>query len=313
MAFLFSGGNLDIHDPDMWRRLLAKELPDLEFRLWPEEVGDPSEITFALIHRPTPGLFNSFPNLKGIFSVGAGVENILSDPDLPARVPVIRLVTRAMTERMCEFVIYWVLHFHRQFDSFREQERQKRWRKIRSPEAGARTVGIMGPGELGMAAAHKLAWLGFDVALWGRRPRLLEDMAAFHGEDGLRPFLARSQILVCLLPETPATHDLIDSGVLARLPPGACVVNLARGAILVEKDLLAAVEAGHIAGAALDAFRTEPLPENHPFWSHPRIHVTPHAAGWNTVERSVALVADSIRTILAGGTPRLVADTSAWG
>ena len=206
-----------------------------------------------------------------------------------------------------------VLHFHRQFESFREQEHQRLWRKIRTPEAGARTVGIMGPGELGMAAARKLAWLGFDVALWGRRPRQLEGIATFHGGDGLGPFLARSQILVCLLPQSPATTDLIDANLLARLPRGACVINLARGVIVVEEDLLAAIDSGHVAGAALDAFRTEPLPEDHPFWSHPRIHVTPHAAAWNTAERSVALLADSICTILAGGTPRLVADRSGWG
>ena len=292
MPVLFRSSSID--NAQRWREALAREMPELEFRVWPE-IGDPAEIEFALVWRPQPGLLASLPNLRLIASLGAGVDHILVDPALPRHVPLVRLVDPYMTVAMSEYVLMQVLRLHRQEPDYAAQQRAGIWRELPQPNASERLVGILGLGELGRDAAVKLRALGFDVAGWSRTPKSVEGVASFHGADGLAPFLARSEILVCLLPLTPETENILNRETFARLPRGAALVNAARGRHLAEADLIAALESGQLSWAVLDVFRDEPLPAEHPFWRHERILMTPHAAAITNPPTAARVVADTFR------------------
>jgi len=306
MALLFSSKG---DDPARWRAELNARLPDLEFRVWPDGVGDPLEIEYALAWRPKPGALRAFPNLKAIFSLGAGVDHVFRDADLPAGVPVVRLVDKALTRNMTEYVLHWVLHYHRGFPQYAELQRRGEWRALSIPDPPQRKrVGIMGLGVLGGAVARALLGLGFTVAGWSRTSKHIDGVESFAGDAGLSPFLGRLHILVCLLPLTPETDGIIDRRTLSTLPAGAFVINVARGGHVVEEDLVAALDAGHVAGATLDVFREEPLPENHPFWRHPRVIVTPHVASQTDPRSAADEVAANILRIRAGQPPINIAD-----
>ena len=295
-------------DPAPWRDVLTEEVPGLDFRVWPDEVDDPARIDIAVVALPPPGLLKTFPNLKAILSMWAGVEVMLRDPDLPRDVPLGRLVDRAMTRDMTHHVVHWVLHYHRDVHRYAEQQRQGKWKSHRYPEAADRRVGILGLGALGGAAARALADLGFSVAGWATHPKSIEGVEAFLGNDGLIPFLERTDILVSLLPLTPATEGIINRATLAQLPKGAYIINAGRGGSVVDDDLIAALDSGHIAGASLDVFRTEPLPADHPFWRHPGVALTPHIASHTTPRTAAREVALDIRRIAAGEKPRNLVD-----
>lgn len=283
MALLFSS---DIDSADWWREELTRRMPSLDFRAWPD-IGDVADIDYALVWKPQPGLLATLPNLKAIFSLGAGVDHLFEDPSLPGGVPVTRVVDPNLTQRMTEYVLLHVLRYHRQHEAYAAQQARAEWRELPQPAAGDRRVGVMGLGVLGGDAALGLAALGFAVAGYSRSPKQLDEIETFDGEAGLAPFLARTEILVNLLPLTSATEDMLDTRLFAALPRGAVVINTGRGRQLVEDDLLAALESGHLAGATLDVFRDEPLPPAHPFWAHPAITITPHVASI-TDPRSVA-------------------------
>jgi glyoxylate/hydroxypyruvate reductase A len=282
-----------------WRRELARHLPDLEFRIWPE-IGDPTEIDAALVWRPPPGLLDRLPNLKLIASLGAGVDHIFVDPALPPGVPVVRLVDPYMTAAMSEYVQLQVLRLHRGDLRYLAQQRQRIWRQWPQASAAERRVGVLGLGVLGGDAALKLKVLGFDVAGWSRSEKKLAGIPSFHGADGLAALARRSEILVCLLPLTPATEGILDARLFQRLPRGAALVNCARGRHLVEADLLAALARGQLGAAVLDVFRDEPLPADHPFWRHERILVTPHVAAATHPPTAALAVADNLRRLAAG-------------
>ena len=297
MALLFV---TDFDDPQDWVPALKAELPDLDVRVWPE-IGDPAEIVYTLAWNPKPGLLASLPNLKAIFSLGAGVDGILADDSLPQTVPLVRMVDDSLTEGMVEYVVLQVLDWHRQADIYRGQQRKALWRPRRQKLARERTVGVMGLGELGRATAAALAMLKFDVAGWSRSARTLDGVTCFHGADqGFGHFLARSEILICLLPLTRETAGILCGKTFARLPMGAYLINAARGGHLVETDLLAALGGGRIAGAALDVFADEPLPRGHPFWRDPRITITPHIASVTHARTAARSVAANIRRVEAG-------------
>ena len=204
---------------------------------------------------------------------------------------------------MAEWVLLQVLRFHRQGMEYEQFQREGRWVKLPAPETSTKRVGILGMGALGAQAATTIAALGFDVAGWSRTRKEIAGVKSFAGADEFDAFLARTDILCCLLPLTPETTDIIDADTLAKLPKGAFVVNSGRGAQLVEEDLLAALESGHIAGASLDVFRTEPLPKDHPFWTHPKVQVWPHVSAQTNAESGADQVAENIRRIFAGETP----------
>ena len=278
---------------------MAAHLGALDFRVWPD-TGNVEDVDAALVWKPPAGMLKRFPNLELIASLGMGVDHIFLDPELPEGVPVARIVDPDMVEQMCEYVLFAVLDHYRGFGIFQQSQREGRWRQMRPPAAARRRVGILGLGAIGAGAAGRLAALGFDVAGWSRTPKTLAGVESFHGPDGFMPFLARSEIVVCLLPLTPETEGILDATAFAAMPKGGFVVNAARGGHLVEEDLLSALDSGHLAGAALDVFRTEPLPAGHPFWDHPKVRVTPHIAGLTRPETASSQIAENIRRLRAG-------------
>jgi len=282
-----------------WKAQLSRLMPDLDIRVWPE-VGNLGEIEYALVWQPEPGLLASLPNLKLILSLGAGVDHILWDPDLPRHLPIIRLVDPYMTDAMSEYVVLQVLRLHRQDLVYRAQQDAAVWHELAQKNAGERRVGILGFGELGRDAAKKLKGLGFDVAAWSRSEKTVAGAESHSGTAGLPRLLARSEILVCLLPLTAETEGILNARTLALLPKGAALINAARGGHLVEEDLIAALDCGQLSAAVLDVFREEPLTADHPFWRHPRIVVTPHIAALTNPPTAAPIILDTIRRFETG-------------
>ncbi len=286
-------------DPQDWVRAFAAHLPEIEVCVWPR-VGDPRAVEYALVWSPGKDFFGELTGLKAIFGMGAGVDKLLAHAGLPAGVPVVRMVEPALTEGMSQFVLYHVLRFHRSMDEYRRQQRRHVWRPLPQVPAHERRVGVMGLGTLGGDVARRLADLDFAVAGWSRTARSLPGVECFHGGDALMAFLRRAEILVCLLPLTPATEGLLDAERLGELPPGACLINASRGALVDEQALLEALDGGRLAGAALDVFAHEPLPAQHPFWEHPAVAVTPHVASLTAPASAAAAVAANIRRLERG-------------
>ena len=282
-----------------WRPLLGELLSEHEIRYWPE-IGDKAAIEYALVWQPEAGLLGSLPNLKLIVGLGAGVDHLLRDPSLPRDVPIVRLVDPYMTDAMSEYVVLQVLRLHRQDLDYLAQQRAGIWQEREQKNAAERTVGILGFGTLGQDAGRKLKSLGFDVAGWSRGTRQISGFATHAGAAGLDALLARSEILVCLLPLTAATAGILNAASFARLPRGAGLVNAGRGGHLVEEDLIPALDAGQLSGAVLDVFREEPLPQAHPFWRHPRIILTPHIAAETNPPTAAPIIRDAIRRCEAG-------------
>jgi glyoxylate/hydroxypyruvate reductase len=296
MALLFRS---TVDSAARWRAQLTKLRETLDIRVWPD-IGDPEEIDYALVWRPEPGFLASLPSLKLILSLGAGVDHLLGDPQLPRHLPIVRLVDPHMTDAMSEYVVLQVLRLHRHDLDYRAQQQERVWRELDQKNAAARRVGILGFGALGRDAAKKLKGLGFDVAAWSRSEKSLAGVESYAGVDGLPRLLGRSEILVCLLPLTAETEGILNARNLALLPRGAALVNAARGAHLVEDDLFAALTSGQISGAVLDVFHDEPLPADHPFWNHPRVVVTPHVAAFTNPATAAPIILDNIRRFEEG-------------
>jgi glyoxylate/hydroxypyruvate reductase A len=303
MALLF-------HSPDedavAWCTALRRHEPGLDVRVSPH-IGDRADLDAALVWRAPPGLLGSLPNLRLILSLGAGVDAMLADPTLPD-LPLCRLVDPSLTRMMGEFVLTLVLKYHRQLDLFAIAQREARWQFLLPRQPEETQVGILGLGELGSHAARVLRGHGFAVRGWSRSRRELEGVATFAGAEELPAFLAGSAVLVCLLPLTEQTRGILDARLFAGLPPGARLINLGRGAHLVEPDLLAALGSGQLAHASLDCFTDEPLPPAHPFWRHPQIDVTPHVASFALPESAAAGVVDNLRRLRAGQPLRNLVD-----
>ena len=262
---------------EWWLQTMQSLLPDIECRLWGNP-GNIEDIEYAAVWRPPPGGLKQFPNLQAIFSIGAGVDHVLCDPELPPQIPIVRTVGDDLIQRMTEYIALHTLRFHRRLAEFQVQQNNAHWNAIITPPAPLRTVGLMGLGVMGIAAAQALKALGFRVIGWSRSAKQLEGINCFNGPAQFQGFLSETEILVCLLPLTPETDSILNQNTFTALPESAYLINVGRGEHLVEDDLLRALDSGHLAGATLDVFRTEPLPADHPFWRHPKITVTPHTA-----------------------------------
>jgi glyoxylate/hydroxypyruvate reductase A len=285
-------------DPKGWEARFRALAPQHGFQVWPDHMGDPAEVTYAAVWKPPHKLLAEYPNLKAIFSLGAGVDDLMNDRDLPA-VPVVRIVDPDLTMRMTEYVALHVLAYHRRLRLYEEQQRERLWRDHEQPAAGEVAVGIMGLGALGSSTALALQRLGFRVAGWSRGAKSFPGIECFHGEEALAPFLSRTEILVCLLPSTPATNGILNLKTFGWLKRdgalrGAYLINAGRGALQVEADIVAALDRELLAGATLDVFATEPLPATSPLWLHPKVTVTPHNAAASSPQ---ALVANVLRQI----------------
>lgn len=282
-----------------WVKYLSALDSAVDIRVWPE-VGDADDIEFAFCWNHPPGEFKKFKNLKCIASLGAGVDHILRDRELPANVPVTRVVEPSMAQSMSEYAVLAVLNYCRQFDLYRSDQSQKKWQP-RIPLLTAETgIGIMGLGQLGKDAAQKLSHLGFTVTGWSQTPKDIEGVICLAGEEAFDDFLSRARILICMLPLTPKTRGILNRETFHKLPHGAYVVNVARGQHLIEKDLFAAVDSGQLDGACLDVFEVEPLPEDHPFWSHPKIRVTPHISSLTYPKAVAPQIMDNYHRMKAG-------------
>ena len=286
---------------DWWVELMQGLLPDWDI-VSMDAVTDPSNVHYAVVWRPRTGDIARFPNLKAIVSVGAGIDHVLADAGLPQGVPIIRTVGQDLTQRMKEYVALHVLRHHRDMPRQLLAQQQRDWHSIVVPVAPNRVVGVMGLGNLGAASARVLSQIGFATRGWSKTPKSIEGVKTFTGNDGLTPFLSGCEILVNMLPLTSATAGILSSDLFAQLPKEACLINCARGQHLVDNDLLAALDSGHIKQATLDVFHTEPLPSDHPFWTHPAITVTPHIASRIDAETGGSLIATNLKIFEVTGT-----------
>lgn len=287
-----------------WIGPLRAAVPELRVELL--ETLDPGEVDYGAVWGAASG-FAKCRNLKAIVSLGAGVDHILAEPAL-AHLPLVRMIDPGLTRAMSEFALLQVLYHHRRMVDFALSQRRREWQQRSIPLAKERTVGILGLGILGRDAAKFLRHVGFRVLGWSRTARRVAGVRAFAGADGLPRLLARTDILVCLLPLTPATRGILDARLFAQLPKGAAVINLARGAHLIESDLVAALDSGHLSGASLDVFEREPLPRDNPLWAHPKVVVTPHVASLTNIDTGALFVARTVRSLIAGKRPRGLVD-----
>jgi glyoxylate/hydroxypyruvate reductase A len=280
-----------------WEAKLRALAPHRDLHLWPDRIGARPQIAYACVWKPPTGLLSALPNLKVIFSLGAGVDHLVSDPDLP-RVPIVRIVDPDLTSRMTEYVVLQVLMHHRRLRLYQDQQAERVWREYPQPAAGEVGVGIMGLGVLGRDAAQVLRRLGFRVAGLSRTGSSMADVETFR-PDQRAAFLARTEILVCLLPLTAETRGIICLRLLRGLKRdgalgGAYLINAGRGDLQIEADILAALQEETLAGVSLDVFATEPLPPESPLWLHPKVTITPHVAA---VSDPGALVANVLQQI----------------
>ncbi|MGI9493047.1 MAG: 2-hydroxyacid dehydrogenase [Geminicoccaceae bacterium] len=284
---------------EWWLEHMQSLLPEIECRSW-EDPGDPTDIEIAVVWKPPAGGLKRFPNLRAIVSIGAGIDHVLADPELPKHVPIIRTTGEDLKIRMREYVTLHVLRLHRRLPEIEAAQERREWLQLVNPPAYERKIGLLGLGDLGSDCARALAALGFDVAGWSRRPKSIDGVKSFSEQEGLAAFLRRTEILVCLLPLTPATEGILNADLFEKLPKGAALINAARGGHLVEIDLLPALDTGQIGAATLDVFHTEPLPADHPFWSHPKILVTPHVASLIDPVAGGKAIAANVKKFLAG-------------
>jgi glyoxylate/hydroxypyruvate reductase A len=282
--------------PEPWIAGLRAALPAAEVAVW--EPGAPAA-DYAVVWAPPQAFLDEQPGLRAVFNIGAGVDALLK-LRLPPTARVVRLDDAGMSVQMAEYVCHAVIRHFREFDGYEADVQQGRW-SYRKPRSRADfAVGVMGLGVLGSRVAQALRVFEFPVNGWSRSPKALDGVRGFSGREGFNDFLAASRVLVNLLPLTPDTQDILNRGTLSRLQPGGYIVNVARGAHLVDEDLLALLDEGHLAGATLDVFRTEPLPAGHPFWAHPKITVTPHTSARTLRDESIAQIAGKIRALEQG-------------
>lgn len=291
-------GSFEDDERDAWLAELQDALPDVRWHLTATP-ANAELIAAAVVANPPPGSLQGLPNLRLIQSLWAGVDRLLSDPSLPD-VPVARMVDPAMSAAMAETALWATLSLHRHFYDYARQQRACDWQQLPQRRADEIQVTLLGTGQMGRVCAMRLLAQGYRVTGWNLRGGTLEGLPLEYGMDALRPLLARSDIVINLLPLTPQTRDLLDRRFFEALRPGAGLVNLARGGHLVETDLLQALARGQVGHAVLDVFRSEPLPAAHPFWSHPRVTVLPHVAAATDMRSAARIAVHNLRALRDG-------------
>ena len=283
-----------------WLKDFSKYLPEAEFEIW--HAGEKSQpCDYAVVWSPPEAMLPELAQVKAIFNTGAGVDALLRYGDaIPREIPIIRLGDAGMGLQMAEYVTHAVLRYFRRFDDYERQARAGIWAALPPYNREDFAIGVLGLGALGMRVIEALAPFGFPLRGWSRTEKRINGVQCYQGLDGLDTFLRGSRVLVCMLPLTPETNNLIDRSNLGKLPAGAYVINVARGAHIAEPELLSLIKSGHIAAATLDVFRNEPLPAQHPFWQEPRITITPHVSALTLRRESVQQIADKIRNFESG-------------
>lgn len=282
--------------PAPWIDALRTALPGADVEEWQPGAAAADHV---VVWAPPQQLFDEQPRLRGIFNMGAGVDALLK-LRLPPQAMLVRLDDAGMSVQMAEFVCHAIIRHFRELDVYERDVAQGKW-SFRKPRLRPDfPVGIMGLGVLGERVAQAVAHFEFPVVGWSRSPRQVPGVRCFSGSEGMRDFLAASRILVCLVPLTAETEGILNRDTLSRLQPGGYLINVARGGHLVEEDLIPLLDSGQLAGATLDVFRTEPLPAGHPFWSHPKITITPHTSARTLREETVAQIAEKIQALARG-------------
>ncbi len=261
---------------DPWIKALKKHHPGLQVEVYPDDTHR-EQTEFLLVWNPPKGVFQEYPQVKVISSIAAGVTHILKDPDLP-KVPIIKMNDDKQKRDLAVFVLSLVLNRMRKLNVYAQYQAKKHWRRRSYQRPAETTVGIMGIGNIGQKIGQLLALNDFKVTGWSRSEKHLDNIRTFHGNDQLEAFLKTADFLVCILPLTSSTRQILNAAVFKKLPKGAYLINVGRGGHLVEQDLIEALNNGQLSGASLDTFREEPLPESHPFWEHEKIVITPHTA-----------------------------------
>lgn len=293
-------------DPEPWRERFAALLPGWTIARH-DEAFDRADVAYACAWKQPEGTFSGLPNLKAIFSLGAGVDHLFKDQRLPAGVPIVRVVDGDLTTRMSEYVVMHCLMALRRVRTYQEFQSRREWIDLRDqPQASDITVGLLGMGVLGQDAAAKLATLGFKVAGWSRRPKTLPGIAMYDGVGGLDAIVGLSDVLVAMVPLTPDTRGFLNADLFARMPKasslgGPVLINVGRGGLQVETDILSALNSGVLGAAVLDVFETEPLPPTSALWSHPKVTVTPHNSAISSPPALARYVAGQIQTHSKGG------------
>ena len=290
-------------DMEVWSNGLQKAMPEMDIKVYPDD-GDVNEVEFAVVWKHPRGILKKYPNLKAILSLGAGVDHIISDPDLPEGLPIIRLVDKKLTHEMCLHALHWVLHFHSDQYLYRSQQLKRQWIQQSSIQTEDRTIGIMGLGNIGRSIGELLVTQSFNVIGWGANQKSsLTDIKYYYGQDQLSDFLGRTNILINVLPLTSDTTNIITKKELRLLPKNSFIINIGRGGIINEDDLLTLLSEGHIKAAALDVFAQEPLPENNSLWDHPSVYITPHIAGQSNPNSAGQTISENIYRIQKGELP----------
>ena len=280
-----------------WARLFAEKAPQIPFRIWPDgsASGDDAEaVRYLAVWEAPRDLATIFPNLEVVFSVGAGIDQF-DLTAIPAHLPVVRMIEPGIVAGMVEYVTLATLALHRDWLTYAAQQREGRWQVLGTRVASERRVGVLGLGVLGQAVLTRLASFGFQCAGWSRSPRTLDGIECFAGAEALPAFLARTDILVCLLPLTDATRHILNRELFAQLPRGAALINTGRGGHLQQDHLLEALESGQLGAAVLDVADPEPLAADHPLWHHPRVMLTPHVASMTQPDSAVEVVLENLR------------------
>ena len=265
------------------------------------EEYDPAAIRYFCSFRPTPGLIKSLPNLKVIFSMGAGVDGFLRDPELPRHIPLVRFVDPTLIHEMAQYVALQILMIHRGQRFFDQAQKEGQWRQRMLERASRDTrIGMLGLGDIGTAIAESLLPFDFQLSGWSRSRKNVPGVRSFSGEEELPQFLAGCDYCVCVLPLTADTQGILNAKLFAQLPRGAWVINVARGGHLASEDLIAALDSGHLGGAVLDVFQPEPLAADSPLWHHPKITVTPHVAALTDLKAAMNFLREGVRRAESG-------------
>lgn len=298
-------------DAEEWNEQFSKYLPNWTFNKWPV-VNNPNGIEIALVWKPPRGELKKYRNLQLIVNLGAGIDSLLEDDQLPSGIPIIRLTDRAMIEMMVQYVLLSVLSYHRNLPDFARAQQQRVWRYIHPRQAHHTHVGILGLGSLGVNSATELKRQGFTVSGWSRSHKVIDGVKTYQGEIPHKSWLSTLDILVVLLPLTMKTRGLVDRNVIYSLPRGSKIISVGRGAVLSEPELFNALENGHIGAATIDTFSEEPLPHDHYFWSIPNVTITPHVASVVVPESCMEQITDAIRSIKEGRLPKNIVDPKEW-
>lgn len=296
MSLLFIAPNRNMK---RWEKAVLEEDPDLDVEIWPD-VADPKRVQFAVTWRQPEHVLNQYPNLKAISSIGAGVNHILEDDTVPNDLPICRVVSPSLNRQMQEYVLSAVLNYQRNTFTYFKQKQQGVWKEHRNKSPDEIHSGVMGLGALGRPIAEELARFNYKASGWSKSRKEIEDVDTFAGQDEFEDFLTQTNVLICVLPLTEETRDILDLDVFKKMQHPGFLINVARGEHLVEEDLIYALDKGWMEGACLDVFSEEPLSENHPFWNRENIMITPHVSSVTEPDEVAGQLVENYKRLMSG-------------